>query len=84
VGVAVKVTDAPVQVGLAPEVIAMATAGATDELTVTVMGLEVAVLGLAQEELEVNTAVTMLLLAREVEVKVLLLLPALLPFTFHW
>jgi hypothetical protein len=68
VGVAVKVMGMPAQDGLVPEVTATATVGATDALTVMVMPLEVAVVGFAQEELEVITAVMMLLLANELEV----------------
>ena len=57
VGVPVKVIAAPVQLGFAPEVTAMLIVGATVELTDTVIAFEVAVVGLAQAALEVNTQV---------------------------
>ena len=54
VPVAVKVTGELAQVGLVPEEIATATVGATVALTVTVILFEVAVVGFAHAEFEVN------------------------------
>ncbi len=81
-GVAVKVTLVPVQIVVADA--AMVTDGATEEVTVIVMALLVAVGVEAQAELLVITTVTTSLLFNVVEVKVALLVPALVPFTFHW
>ena len=83
-GVAVKVTDAPAALGLEPDVIAMTTDGVTVALTVAVSPALVAVVGLAQARLEVNTQVTTWPLVSVVVVKVALLVPALTPLTFHW
>jgi hypothetical protein len=58
VGVAVKVMDAPAQVGLLPAVTAMETAGTRVAFTVMVMPALVAVVGLAQLALDVSTQVT--------------------------
>ena len=58
VGVAVNVTELFVQLGFAPLVIAILTAGVTDPLTVIVIELDVAVVGDAQVALEVMTQVT--------------------------
>jgi hypothetical protein len=58
VGVAVKVTDEPVHVGFVPVVNAIATEGTTTGFTVIVIPAEVAVVGVAQVALEVNTHVT--------------------------
>ena len=52
VGVAVKVTDWPAHIVVAPA--AMVTASETDGLTVIVMVFDVAVAGDAQAELEVS------------------------------
>ena len=61
-GVAVNVTLVPAQIVVADA--EMLTDGATGEVTVIVMALEVAVEGLAQPDEEVMTTVTTLLLAR--------------------
>jgi ribosomal protein L25 (general stress protein Ctc) len=58
VGEAVKVTDAPAQVGLEPVVRAMLTAGADGVDTVTVIELEVAGLPITPLKLDVITQVT--------------------------
>ena len=58
VGVAVNVTELLVQLGFAPLVIAILTAGVTELLTVIVIELDVAVVGDAQVALEVITQVT--------------------------
>lgn len=57
--------------------------GATTGETVIVTPLEVAVVGVAQAALEVNTQLTTSLLANVVDENELELVPALLPFTFH-
>jgi hypothetical protein len=58
VGVAVKVTAEPAQVGLVPEVRAIETAGVSVAFTVITIPALVAVVGLAQAELEVMTQLT--------------------------
>ncbi len=57
VGVAVNVTDDPEQI-VVPEPLTILTLGVTDGLTVIVRLFEVAVVGIAQAELEVNTQET--------------------------
>ena len=84
VGVAVKVMDAPAQVGLLPEVTAILTAGTSVELTVIVMVLLVAVAGLAQLAFDVRMQLTTWPFVRPVEVYVVLFVPTLLPLTCHW
>lgn len=83
VGVAVNVTDAPAQLGLAPEVSAMLTAGAEGAVTVTVIAFEVAGLPITPLWLEVITQVTTSPLASVDELYVAELVPTLAPFTFH-
>lgn len=81
VGVAVNVTDVPAQtVWLG---VAILTDGVTVVLTVMVSVLDVAVVGDAQDELEVMTHVTTAPLVSVVEVYVALLVPTFVPFTFH-
>jgi hypothetical protein len=58
VGVAVKVTADPAQVGLVPAVNAIETAGISTGFTVMVIPALVAVVGLAQVALDVSTQVT--------------------------
>ena len=58
VGVAVKVTEDPAQVGLVPDVIAIDTEGTTTGFTVIVIPVLVAVVGLAQVAFDVRTQVT--------------------------
>ena len=57
VGVAVKVTLVPAQIVL-PGFAAMVTEGATEPVTIIVIALEVAVVGLAQASDDVMTTVT--------------------------
>ena len=83
VGVAVKVTDVPAQIVWLPEVIAIETDGVTDEVTVILILLLVAVAGETQLALLVITTVTISLLAKVVEVNVAALVPAFTPFIFH-
>ena len=52
-------------------------------MTVMVSELDVAVVGEAQEELDVMTHVTTAPLVSVVEVYVALFVPTLVPFTFH-
>ena len=81
-GTAVKVTLVPAQIVL-PVFAVMDTEGTTTGLTTIVMLLEVAVVGLAQRALLVNTQVTICPLVSVVVVKVVLLVPTFPPFTFH-
>lgn len=53
-----KVSELPLQAGKVPDVSAIVTAGVTFAVTFTVIELEVAVVGLAQEATEVMTQVT--------------------------
>ena len=77
-----KVTDVPVQiapVGLATTL----TEGTTVGLTVIVIALDVAVVGVAQDELEFKIQVTM---SPETNVELVYVVPpvpTLLPFTCH-
>ena len=81
-GVAVNVTLVPAHIVVADA--AIVTDGATEELTVIVMALLVAVGVVAQLKLLVITTVITSLLFSVDDEKVLLLVPALVPFTFHW
>ena len=63
-----KVTDVPAQAGLVPSVIAMEMDGESVGFTVMVIEFELAVAGLAQDELDVITQLTTSLLAKEDEV----------------
>ena len=80
-GVAVNVTELPEQTGF--EEAATLTLTGKFGFTVMLIEFEVAGLPVAQEAFEVRTHVTALLFAKVVVVKVLLLVPALVPFTFH-
>ena len=73
VGVAVNVTEPPLHIEVLPEV--MLTDGVTD-VVVIVIGLLVAVVGLAQGSLLVITTDTLLPLVRVDEVKVEAVCPA--------
>ena len=84
VGVAVNVTDVPVQVGLVPDVKATATLGVTLVVNVIVMLFDEAVKGLAHAELEVIVQVITSLFANEAFVYVALFVPTFVPFNFHW
>ena len=81
-GTAVKVTLVPAQIVL-PGFAVTDTEGTTTGFTTIVMLLEVAVVGLAQRALLVNTQVTICPLVSVVVVKVVLLVPTFPPFTFH-
>jgi hypothetical protein len=81
-GVAVKVTDPPVQMEVA--LAAIVTEGVT-LVVVIVTGLLVSVVGLAQGSLEVMITVTISLLLSVVEVNVALVAPGTLtPLICHW
>ena len=83
VGVAVNITLFPEQIelpGLAP----MLTDGVTVDVTVIVIPVEVAVVGLAQASDEVITTVTTSPFVNALFEYVLLFVPTLLPFSFHW
>ena len=80
-GVAVKVTEPPLQIDVVLAV--MDTEGVTD-VAVMIIGLLVAVVGLAQGSLLVITTVITSPLANEVDVKVEAVFPATFtPFIFH-
>ena len=80
-GVAVKVTPVPEQIVVAEA--AILTDGVTAEVIVMVIALDVAAAGFAQVTEDVITTFTTSLLFNEDDEKVLLFVPALLPFTFH-
>ena len=82
VGVAVNITVVPEQM-LLPVLALIETEGVTELLTVIVIVLLLAVVGEAQVALLVRVQVTVFPLERVLSLKVALLLPALLPFTFH-
>jgi hypothetical protein len=82
VGVAVNVTSVPAHTEDAEA--PTTTAGVTALLIVIVTAFEVAVATDAQAAFEVSTQVTTSLLAKVVDAYVVLLVPTLLPFTFHW
>ena len=82
VPIALNVTDVPGQILLADSV--MLTVGITVGLTVMVTWLLVTVAGEGHTALEVMITVTLSALANVDEVKVVLLVPALTPFTCHW
>jgi hypothetical protein len=83
VGAAVNVIGIPAHVGLEPDVTEMATAGVKLLLTVTVIEFDVAVVGEAQDEEDVITQVTILLVVKVLEVYEALFVPTFAPFTFH-
>lgn len=82
VGVAVNVTDEPAQIVVA--LAAILTTGTCKAFTVMVILLLVAPDGVAQVALLVSTQLTTSVLASAVVVYVLLFVPTLPPFTFHW
>ena len=82
-GVAVKVTDAPVQVGLVPDVIAITTDGTTLGFTVMVIELDVAVVTVAHGAFDVIMQVTICPVVKVVVVNVAAFVPAFTPFTCH-
>ena len=77
-----KVTLVPVHIVL-PGAAAMLTDGATVPVTIMVIEFDVAVAGLAHASDEVITTVTTSPLSSVELWKVLLLVPAFTPFTFH-
>ena len=81
VGVAVNVTLVPEQMLVALAL--TSTEGVTEVLTVIVTGVEVAVVGEAQDSEEVITQVTTSPLARAALVYVVPPVPTLVPFSFH-
>ena len=82
VGVAVNVTEVPAQIVVNEA--ATETDGVTTGFTVMVIALDVAVVGEAQEAVEVITHVIIFPLAKAAEVYVELVAPEiLLPFSFH-
>jgi hypothetical protein len=81
-GVAVKVTSSPEQIGFEDAEILILTGRLG--LTVIVMVFDVAGLPLIQLALEVITQLTVLPFARALVVYVELLVPTLLPLSFHW
>ena len=82
VAVAVNVTLVPVHIVL-PGATAMLTDGATVPVTAMVIEFDVAVVGFAQASDDVITTVTTSPLTSVELWKVLLLVPAFTPFTFH-
>ena len=83
VGVAVKVTDEPAQVGFVPEVKVIETEGTRTGFTVIVMPVLIAVAGLAQVAFDVRTQVTICPLVNVEVVNVGEFVPAFTPLTFH-
>lgn len=81
---AVAVNETGVPVHTVVLAVAILIVGVTTVLTVIVSAFDVTLLLVAQADDDVNTQVTISLLASVVIVKVALLVPALLPFTFHW
>lgn len=82
VGEAVNVTFVPAHILVA--LAAICTAGVTLGFTTMFNVFEVAVSGLAHAALLVNTTLTVWPLVKVEVVKLGLLVPWLLPFTFHW
>ena len=82
VGVAVNVTFVPAQI-VFPGFALMLTDGVTPDVTIIVIPVDVAVVGLAQASDEVITTVTTSPLANALFEYVLLFVPTLLPFSFH-
>ena len=80
-GVAVKTTLLPEQILL--DVVEMLTDGVTFCTTVILSLFDVALFGEAQADADVTIQDTVSPLASKNVVKVLLLVPALVPFTFH-
>ena len=83
VGVAVNVTLVPGHM-VVPGLAAMLTEGATVDTTLIVIPVAVAVVGLAQLSEEVMTTVTTSPLTNALFEYVLLFVPTLFPFRFHW
>ena len=83
VGRAVNVTSVPEQI-VVPVFTLTATRGTTVDETDIVIPVAVAVVGLAQASVEVITTVTTFPFANVLFAYVLLFVPTLLPFSFHW
>jgi len=83
VGEAVNVTEVPEHI-LLPGFAAILTAGIKTGFTVIVILLLETVVGAAQVAFDVRDKDTTSPFASVVEVKVLLFVPALVPFTVHW
>jgi hypothetical protein len=83
VGVAVKVTAEPAQLGFVPEVNAIETAGISVAFTVMTIPELVALVGLAQAELEVITQLTVWPLVSADVVNAGLFVPEGVAFTYH-
>lgn len=81
-GVAVSVTDWPAHAGFEPDVNAILTDGALLLVTVKVIAVDVTMLGLAHDELDVNSQVITSPLVG-VNVYVVLLVPTLVVPFFH-
>jgi hypothetical protein len=81
--VAVNVTEAPVQVGLLPDVTAIETVGATVAVLLKVIELEVANEPVVHVALDVISHVTTSPFANELPLNVVLFVPAFTPLTFH-
>jgi len=79
----VKVTFVPAQI-VDPELLLMLTEAAATGFTVMVMLLLATDEAVTQFSEEVSVQETMSPLFNAVELNVLLFVPALLPFTFHW
>ncbi len=81
VPLAAKITGAPAQA--LSRAVVIPIVGTIVGLTVMVRPVEVAVAGEAQASDDVSTQVTEAPVVSEDVIKLLLLVPALLPFTFH-
>ena len=83
VGVAVKFTVVPAQIGLAGLAVTV-TEGTTVGVMATTIVLEVSVVGEAQGSFDVRITLMVSLLLKVEELKLGELLPAFTPFTCHW
>lgn len=82
VTVALKLTEAPAHTVVLP--VAIVIVGAESELTVIAIAFDVTDTGEAQVAFDVITHETRSLLFKVDDENVLLLVPTLPPFTFHW
>ena len=83
-GVVVNVSAAPEHAGFEPPVSAMLTDGVTFGFMDIVIALDVAVTGLAQLKLDVIVQVMICPFVNVLVLYVELLVPTLVPLTFHW
>ena len=83
VGVAVNVTLVPEQIVL-PGLALILTDGATEPVMLIVIPVDVAVVGFAQASDEVITTVITSPFTKVLFEYVLLFVPTLFPFNFHW